>query len=64
LRRRARHLAQYRTLVGIDYPPNKRAEAGDVVDDLPGAAIKWLVAEGYIEAADTAKAPAVEGEEK
>lgn len=45
-------MAQYRVLVGIDYPPNKRAEAGDVVDDLPGAAIKWLTAEGFIEAVD------------
>jgi hypothetical protein len=45
-------MAQYRALVGIDYPPNKRIEAGDVVDDLPGKSIKWLVDGGYIESAD------------
>jgi hypothetical protein len=46
-------MAQYRALVGIDYPPNKRAEAGDVVTDLPGDAIKWLLEDGLIE--DTSK---------
>lgn len=45
-------MAQYRVLVGIDYPPNKRAEIGDVVTDLPGGAIKDLLANGYIEPAD------------
>lgn len=42
-------MAQYRALVGIDYPPNKRAEAGDLVSDLPGDAIKWLLEDGLIE---------------
>jgi hypothetical protein len=42
-------MAQYRALVGIDYPPNKRAEAGDLVSDLPGDVIKWLLADGLIE---------------
>ena len=58
-------MAKYKVLVGIDYPPNKRAEAGDIIDDLDGKAIKWLVEAGYIEAADakTAKAaPVVEVE--
>lgn len=44
--------AAYRALVGIDYPPNRRAEAGDVITDLPGAAIKGLVADGSIERVD------------
>lgn len=48
-------MAQYRVLVGIDYPPNKRAEIGDVVNDLPGGAIKDLLANGYIEPADGKK---------
>jgi hypothetical protein len=26
---------EYEVLVGINYPPNKRAEAGDIVSDLP-----------------------------
>jgi hypothetical protein len=42
-------MAQYRALVGIDYPPNKRVEAGDIVSDLPGDAIKWLLEDGLIE---------------
>jgi hypothetical protein len=42
-------MAQYRVLQGIDYPPNKRAEAGQVVSDLPPQAIKWLLESGAIE---------------
>lgn len=42
-------MAQYRVLVGLDYPPDRRAEAGDVVDDLPGKSIKWLTEIGAIE---------------
>ena len=42
-------MAKYRVLQGIDYPPNKRAEKGDVVDDLPAASIKWLTEIGAIE---------------
>ena len=41
-------MAQYRALVGIDYPPNKRVEAGEIVSDLPGDAIKWLLEDGLI----------------
>ena len=51
----------YRVLAGIDYPPNKRAEAGDVVDDLAPQSIKWLLKAGIIE--DNSKSPkAVEAE--
>jgi hypothetical protein len=46
-------MAKYRVLQGIDYPPNKRAEIGDVVEDLPATAIKWLLESGAIE--DTSK---------
>lgn len=42
-------MAKYRVLQGIDYPPNKRAEKGDVVDDLPAASVKWLLEIGAIE---------------
>ncbi len=48
-------MAQYRALVGIDYPPNKRVEAGEIVSDLPGDAIKWLLEDGLIE--DASKSP-------
>ena len=42
-------MAQYRATVGIDYPPNKRVEAGELVSDLPGDSIKWLLEQGLIE---------------
>lgn len=49
-------MARYRVIQGINYPPNKRAEIGDVVDDLPSSAIKWLVADGIVELADSTSA--------
>lgn len=42
-------MAQYRVLTGLNYPPNRRAEPGDVVDDLPGKSVKWLLESGLIE---------------
>lgn len=45
-------MASYRVLAGIDYPPNKRVEIGDVVTDLPGSAIRDLLAIGAIESTD------------
>lgn len=50
-------MTQYRALVGIDYPPNKRVEAGEVVSDLPGNAIKWLLESNLIESTDGKKTP-------
>lgn len=38
----------YRVLVGIDYN-GKRAEAGDVVGDLPEKSIPWLTRQGLVE---------------
>ena len=51
-------MAKYRVLSGIDYPPNKRAEIGDVVDDLPADSIKWLLESNIIEPADKASSKA------
>ena len=45
-------MARYRVLSGIDYPPNKRAEIGEVVADIPATSIPWLVESGIIEDAD------------
>ena len=45
-------MAEYRAKVGIDYPPNKRAEVGEVIADLPGGSIKWLLEQGLIESTD------------
>ena len=48
-------MARYRVLTGLDYPPNKRAEIGDIVEDLPAQSVKWLLADGHIEDADKPK---------
>lgn len=53
-------MAQYRAMVGIDYPPNKRVEAGDIVSDLPGDSIKWLLDQGLIESPDKKSTPKIE----
>lgn len=45
-------MPRYKVLAGLDYPPNRRAEAGDMVDDLPSKSIKWLREQGLIEAVD------------
>jgi hypothetical protein len=45
-------MTQYRAIVGIDYPPNKRVEAGETVSDLPEKSVTWLLASGFIEALD------------
>lgn len=42
-------MAKYRVLVGLDYPPARRAEAGDVISDLPAKSISWLRDAGLIE---------------
>jgi hypothetical protein len=47
----------YRVLVGLDYPPDRRAEPGDVVEDLPAKSIKWLTEQGLIEPAGAASKP-------
>jgi hypothetical protein len=48
-------MAQYRAIVGLDYPPNKRAEAGDLVSDLPEKSVAWLLDSGFIEELDGKK---------
>ena len=41
-------MTDYLVNVGIDYPPEKRAEPGDVVSDIPDKSIPWLLREGII----------------
>lgn len=53
----------YRVLVGLDYPPGKRAEPGDVVDDLPKESVKWLEEDGKIEPASPPAAKPPKGKE-
>jgi hypothetical protein len=57
-------MAKYRVLVGLDYPPAKRAEPGDIVTDLPGKSLKWLRESGLIEPADGASAADPSEEDK
>lgn len=45
-------MPKYKVLQGISYPPNKRAEIGAVVEDLPPKSIKWLREQGIIEPLD------------
>jgi hypothetical protein len=45
-------MARYRVLQGIDYPPNKRAEVGVIVEDIPAQSVKWLLDSNIIEDAD------------
>jgi len=53
-------MPKYLVKAGLDYPPNRRAEAGDIVDDIPSKSIKWLRDQGLIEPADaSAKAEVV-----
>jgi len=35
----------------LSYPPDRRVEAGQIVDDLPGKSVKWLLEQGLIEPA-------------
>ena len=49
-------MPSYRALAGLDYPPDKRVEVGQVVTDLPSKSIKWLLESGLIEPADKATA--------
>ena len=57
-------MASYKVLQGIDYK-DKRAEAGDVVDDIPAKSVKWLVDQGIIEkvGASAKEEPVVEEDE-
>ena len=45
-------MTQYRVLTGIDYPPDKRAESGTIVSDIPEKSAKWLLDQGLIETTD------------
>jgi len=48
-------VATYRVIQGIDYK-GRRAEPGDIVDDIPTKSIRWLTDQGIIEKVD-GKAP-------
>jgi hypothetical protein len=48
---------EYKVLQGISYPPNKRAEIGTIVSDLPKESLTWLLASGIIEEVSDVKKP-------
>lgn len=50
-------MATYKILVGIDYA-GKRAEPGDLADDIPAKSIPWLLEQNIIEKADDSPRPA------
>jgi len=41
-------MPQYKVNVGIDYA-GRRAEPGDIIDDLPARSVKWLLEQGIVE---------------
>lgn len=48
--RREQRMPQYKVNVGIDYA-GRRAEPGDIIDDLPTRSVKWLLEQGIVEEA-------------
>lgn len=34
---------------GVSYPPERRAEAGEIAEGLPAESVVWLLADGLIE---------------
>lgn len=53
---------RYLVKIGLHYPPNCRAEKGDIVDDLPDFAIKGLLENGVIEHLDDGTPKSLEGD--
>ncbi|NBO55361.1 MAG: hypothetical protein EBU84_12400 [Actinobacteria bacterium] len=46
-------MATYKALTGLEYgKPPKRAEAGELVSDIPAGSVKWLLEQGLIEVSD------------
>jgi hypothetical protein len=46
-------MPKYLVKTGLEFPPNRRVEAGDVIDDVPSKSIKWLREQGLIELVDS-----------
>jgi hypothetical protein len=58
-------MATYKVLVGLDYgKPSKRAEAGDVVSDLPAASVAWLTEQNLIELSETSPSKKTKAKEE
>ena len=55
-------MPKYLVKTGLEFPPNRRVEAGDVIDDVPAKSIKWLREQGLIEPFDASAKAAVDKE--
>ena len=45
-------MPKYLVKTGLEYPPDRRVEAGEIVEDIPSKSIKWLREQGLIELVD------------
>lgn len=45
-------MPKYLVKTGLEFPPNRRVEAGEVTEDIPAKSIKWLREQGFIELLD------------
>lgn len=39
---------KYEVIVGLNYPPDQRAEPGEIRDDIPKESVPWLLSGGLI----------------
>lgn len=54
----------YRAIVGLDYPPDRRVEAGELADDIPPVSLGWLLEQGLVEPVDEDEAEAGQTKEE
>lgn len=45
-------MPKYLVKTGLEFPPDRRVEAGEVTEDIPAKSIKWLREQGFIELLD------------
>lgn len=45
-------MPKYLVKTGLEFPPERRVEAGEITEDIPAKSIKWLREQGLIELLD------------
>lgn len=45
-------MPKYLVKTGLEFPPDRRVEAGEITEDIPAKSIKWLREQGMIELVD------------
>lgn len=45
-------MPKYLVKTGLEFPPDRRVEAGEIIEDVPAKSIKWLREQGMIELVD------------